>query len=573
VCICAQAPNTTVVSNCKFTTIGDYNKEQKMKNQTPILFLMIATLALMGLTSCSITISGPELAPREPPPEEPPPGEAEPGEVQSIMFTADRTEVQPGECTTLQWNVEGGFGVYFDGQPVEHSGETQVCPEETIPYRLGVDTGETMEEREIVIVVAGEGQPREEPPPGEQPSEGEEVEAIDLMIEPDVIPAGECAVVHWEVIPSEEWPVFLNGQEVPPVGEQEVCREDTTTYELLVEAPGGPQVRTATLHVEGEPELEPPPSEEYPPEEQPPEGEGVEFINLIVEPDVIPPGGCAMLLWEVMPPGEWLVLLDGQEAPHVGEQEVCPGDTTTYELLVEAPGGPQVRTVTLHVEGEPEPGQPPEPTPASPAGPTSTPASPAGPTPPPGVVIDFWVDNNNIAAGTCTTLRWHVANANAVHLDGVGVVGDGSKQICPSSTTVYVLHVVHDAGATEKKVTVKVPGGSPPQPQSADLAVTDLFADKLVQGKVYARITNHGPGNLTNVTVQLSCSGAGWANNSPTPVSSSKSVAVTLNPGQTQQFNTGIVIDTNQYSYYELTCEINYQDRDSANNRHGEVIP
>ena len=437
---------------------------------------IVTALALIGLTGCTIIIGEEPAPPGEPLAEQPPEEGPPPSEVH-IAFTADRTELQPGECAILEWSVEGGFGVDLNEHPVERSGQMQVCPEETTPYWLGVDTGETMERREVMIFVAG----------------------------------------------AEE----------------------------------------------------PPPLEEHPPEEQPPEGEGVEFVNLVVEPDVIPAGACAMLFWVAIPPGEWPVLLNGQEVPHVGEQEVCPGDTTTYELLVEAPGGPEERVVTLHVEGEPEPepGQPPEPTPASPAGPTSTPVSPAGPTPPPGVVIDFWVDNNNIAAGTCTTLRWHVANANAVHLDGAGVVGDGSKQICPSSTTVYVLHVAHDAGATEKKVTVKVSGGSSSQPQSADLAVTDLFADKLVQGKVYARVTNHGPGNLTNVTVQLSCSGAGWANNSPTPVSSSKSVAVTLNPGQTQQFNTGIVIDTNQYSYYELTCEINYQDRNSANNSHGEVIP
>ncbi len=81
----------------------------------------------------------------------------------------------------------------------------------------------------------------------------------------------------------------------------------------------------------------------------------------MVEPDVIPPGGCAMLHWKVIPPGDWPVLLDGREVPHIGEREVCPENTTPYELLVEAPGGPQVRTVTLHIEGAPPPEEPPPP--------------------------------------------------------------------------------------------------------------------------------------------------------------------------------------------------------------------
>jgi tRNA A-37 threonylcarbamoyl transferase component Bud32 len=104
----------------------------------------------------------------------------------------------------------------------------------------------------------------------------------------------------------------------------------------------------------------PPSTPGEPPVEQPPEGQRVEVINLMVEPDVIPPGGCAMLHWEVIPPGEWRVLLDGQEVPHIGEREVCPENTTLYELLVEAPGGHQVRTVTLHIEGAP-PEEPPPP--------------------------------------------------------------------------------------------------------------------------------------------------------------------------------------------------------------------
>jgi acetyl esterase/lipase len=72
-----------------------------------------------------------------------------------ITLTADRTSLQPGECAILQWRVEGGFGVELDGQPVERSGQQEVCPQDTAVYELGVDTGETIERREIVLSVAG----------------------------------------------------------------------------------------------------------------------------------------------------------------------------------------------------------------------------------------------------------------------------------------------------------------------------------------------------------------------------------------------------------------------------------
>jgi hypothetical protein len=517
----------------------------------------------------------------------------------------------------LEWSVEGGFGVELNGEPVEHSGQMEVCPEETTPYWLGVDTGETMEEREVVIVVEGP----EEPPP-----EGEGVGFINLMVEPDGIPAGECAMLFWEVVPPGEWPVLLDGQEVPPVGEQEVCPGNTTTYELFVEAPGGPQERTVTLHVEGEPEPEPPP-----------EGEGIEFINLVVEPDVIPAGACAMLFWEVVPPeGEWPVLLNGQEVPHVGEQEVCPGDTTTYELLVEALGGPQERTVTLHVEGEPEPGQPSEPPPASPATPAPPSASPARPAPtsPPsgGLSADVrpsdlyadkqphgtvWVRITNDGPGTLTNKKVEINGWGTAYLrttaGGASVsypATDFTLNLAPGQTQTinlgwqidtslykYDLNVIvkvkdftdpnsSNNGYAESIVpTVPVatptPSGAPPGGGSwgvltTDLAVTDLFADKLVQGKVYARLTNHGPDSLSNVSVQLSCSQERTEYTSGTKVAavSLNTLTLSLNPGQTKAFDTGLSVETTKY-WYKITCstQVSFKDPNTANDSYTETIP
>src|SRR4030042_4390076 len=72
-------------------------------------------------------------------------------------------------------------------------------------------------------------------------------------------------------------------------------------------------------------------------------------LVLVAYPDMVPQGGCATLHWEVSPPGEYRVLLNGEEVPLVGEQQVCPPGTTTYELRVETPGGTQTRTATVNV--------------------------------------------------------------------------------------------------------------------------------------------------------------------------------------------------------------------------------
>jgi len=222
-------------------------------------------------------------------------------------------------------------------------------------------------------------------PCGILPIPGAEPEIVFWASE-EVVPPGGCAMLHWEVHSAEEYTVFLNGREVGMEGEDEVCLQEPTTFELVVGVPGGSIKETVRIEVEGEvPPEEPPPGEpppeEPPPQEPPPEG-GPDVIVFEVHPDVVPQGGCAMLFWEVHPPGEWRVLLSGPEVPPLGEREECPQTTTTYELLVEAPGGPQGRTVTLHIEAGPGP----EPTPPPP-GPTATsPPPPPGPTatsPPP----------------------------------------------------------------------------------------------------------------------------------------------------------------------------------------------
>ncbi|HUV72798.1 MAG TPA: hypothetical protein VMW79_00690, partial [Anaerolineae bacterium] len=213
--------------------------------------------------------------------------------------------------------------------------------------------------------------------PGVFPGTGTEPE-IQFWASEEVVPRGGCTLVHWEVSGAEDYPIFLDGKEVPPSGAEEVCLEEPTTFELVVGMPGGSIRETMRIEVEGS---EPPP-EEAPPEEPPPAG-GPESIFLIVDPDTIPQGGCAMLHWEVQPP-EFPTFLNGREVPPVGESEECPEGTVTYELLVEGPGGPQARSVTLHVEG----GAPPEPTPKPPAAPAATatqppPAQPTATQPPP----------------------------------------------------------------------------------------------------------------------------------------------------------------------------------------------
>jgi len=65
-----------------------------------------------------------------------------------IAFNSDRTEIQPGECVTFQWDIQGGYwkgfgraetlsGCYYvDWQDIDPSGQIQVCPDETTRYTV-----------------------------------------------------------------------------------------------------------------------------------------------------------------------------------------------------------------------------------------------------------------------------------------------------------------------------------------------------------------------------------------------------------------------------------------------------
>lgn len=168
-----------------------------------------------------------------------------------------------------------------------------------------------------------------------------------------------------------------------------------------------------------------------------------------------------------MPPGagEYIVEVkavgvDGAEsAPdvvrlYVGEAtaEVTPPHTPVPEST-EVVEPTSVVTPTLAVTETPTPTSTVPP-------PTRAPTPTLTPTPsPPEAVIEFGASAAEIDAGECAKLLWHVENVKAVHLDGVGVVGKGSKEVCPCDDTTYILSVtLLDDTETQRSFTLRVKG-------------------------------------------------------------------------------------------------------------------
>jgi hypothetical protein len=142
-------------------------------------------------------------------------------------FSVDKTEIQPGECVTFRWQVEGVKEVYFfaEGEGWRDHGvagvaEHQVCPARTTTYRLRVvRANDSVEEHGIEVHVWA----------------GQQTFAVDRPL----IRRGECATFRWRVegvkavyFHPEDRPWPEHG--VAGVAEKQVCPEATTTYCLRV---------------------------------------------------------------------------------------------------------------------------------------------------------------------------------------------------------------------------------------------------------------------------------------------------------------------------------------------------
>jgi hypothetical protein len=101
------------------------------------------------------------------------------------------------------------------------------------------------------------------PIPGAEPE-------IEFAAREDVIERGECTYLEWEVQGAENYPVFLEGEQVGVSGRESVCPEETTMYELVVGAPGGSNEERVVVQVKSGPgpgptSAPPPPAATNPP--------------------------------------------------------------------------------------------------------------------------------------------------------------------------------------------------------------------------------------------------------------------------------------------------------------------
>jgi Carboxypeptidase regulatory-like domain len=155
-----------------------------------------------------------------------------------------------------------------------------------------------------------------------------------------------------------------------------------------------------------------------------------------------------------------------------------PALPTAFSLFMvtDTPGGPQTCEQLKNCTNTPTPQASPTPAPtkaqaqATAAFTATKPQAQATATFTPTVTsipqaqVSFTADSMNLNAGQCTFLHWNVQFATAVFQDGVGVAGVDQKQVCPSSTTTYTLHVEALSGNVDQTITINVT--APPSDKS-----------------------------------------------------------------------------------------------------------
>lgn len=253
--------------------------------------------------------------------------------------------------------------------------------------------------------------------------------------------AGECAVLQWAV-QGNAAVVQLNGQQAASSGQQQVCPPQTTTYILIaIGADGKRAARDVTIIVQAIPPtatFTPTPAARPTPTPTP-----VWVVTLTADRTSLRSGECAVLQWAVRGDAA-IVALNGQAVNPSGQSRACPAQTTVYTLAATRRDGVRTqRAVTIAVQAT-------APTPT----PTLVRRLPAA------ADIRLWVDHPSLAAGSCTTLRWHVANVQAYWVDGqAGSGDDGSRQVCPCQDETHTLHVVKSDGSPQDlQVTIHVQG-------------------------------------------------------------------------------------------------------------------
>jgi ABC-type amino acid transport substrate-binding protein len=257
-----------------------------------------------------------------PPPAPPPP----PSGPNNPNVRADANYINPGQCTTIRWDVDNVSAVYFvDGGNQQGAGghdARTVCPSATTTYIVRV-VGQNGASADYPITIYTTG--------------GSGSYSINFWADRGTIDRGQCTALRWDVQGVRE--VYLNDEGVPGVSTRDVCPGSTTTYTLrVVKQDGGQETRQVTINVNNA---------------EPPRG-GPDIHEFSVSSNFIGLGQCVTLKWRTGDTDGVNILRSAQPlltgGPKNGDYQDCPQAPGVYDYTLDAYGnGHNQKSLTVEV--------------------------------------------------------------------------------------------------------------------------------------------------------------------------------------------------------------------------------
>jgi uncharacterized protein YraI len=241
----------------------------------------------------------------------------------NVIFTANATTINFGQCAVLRWNVPAANQVLLSTgalqTPVQLAGTQQVCPTLSTRFYLQTDTNGARQVFPLDITVNNPYNP------------------ANFRSNAYTVRAGECPTLSWNVENVNGVFLFENNRQAQGVAgnaTRQVCISQPSNFALrVVQNDGTSTLTPLTINV-----VDRPPAN----------------VVLIANPTTVAPGGCTQLQW-IAGNARTVNLLDSSTGSNtvvggVGDVQVCPSRTATYTIRATLPTGAvaeQSQTVTV----------------------------------------------------------------------------------------------------------------------------------------------------------------------------------------------------------------------------------
>lgn len=238
----------------------------------------------------------------------------------SVWLQADPATVRAGEPALLTWGSEGAESCILSpgvGE-VECQGSLTVTPPETVAYTISASSpgGIALATAELTVI------PAADPP------------SVTFTAEPAQIVQGEAAVLSWQTENADHCTMSPDVGEVAPFGAVTVRPEQSTTYTLTADGPGGTTAEIVTVTV-------------LPPEP---------VVTLSADPPAVLPGETAALTWAALHADSCVIEPGIGPVATQGSVVVSPSETTTYTITATGAGGTASVSTTVTVADPERPG-------------------------------------------------------------------------------------------------------------------------------------------------------------------------------------------------------------------------